>query len=180
MTPNKVLWGEGLFLRPQHFQQQDAHHEAHIRKAMLAAEPFACGVRAITFDRDALAIGTLRIDRLDVVLPDGEIYLAPGEDRLPPPLALDELDWTRGEVELHLAVHHQRDFGSNCDMGSADGVNGRYVVDTRQIPDLFTDAIQAEISVLRKQARLIAGTQALDQYLTLPLARIRKTTTDGF
>ncbi|WP_455598042.1 hypothetical protein, partial [Acinetobacter pecorum] len=22
----KVLWGEGLFLRPQHFQLQDAYH----------------------------------------------------------------------------------------------------------------------------------------------------------
>ena len=23
----KVLWGEGLFLRPQHFQLQDVYHE---------------------------------------------------------------------------------------------------------------------------------------------------------
>ena len=24
---SKILWGEGLFLRPQHFQQQDRYHE---------------------------------------------------------------------------------------------------------------------------------------------------------
>ena len=31
---SKVLWGEGLFLRPQHFQQQDAYHEWRLSQAM--------------------------------------------------------------------------------------------------------------------------------------------------
>ncbi len=26
----KILWGEGLFLRPQHFQLQDAYHEQRL------------------------------------------------------------------------------------------------------------------------------------------------------
>lgn len=180
MTPNKILWGEGLFLRPQHFQQQDARHETGIRRAMLTAEPFAWGVRALELDRDALTSGSLRIDRLDVVLPDGEIYLAPGEDRLPPPLALDQLDWGAGHVDLHLALHHLRDFGNNYDPGDSNAAGCRYVLDTCQVSDLFTDAVQAEVGVLRKQARLIAGTQAADQYLTLPLVRIRRTTTNGY
>lgn len=180
MTPNKILWGEGLFLRPQHFQQQDARHEACVRKAMLVAEPFAWGLRALEFDHDALASGTLRVDRLDVVLPDGEIYCAPGEDRLPPPLALDPFDWEGGPIELHLALHHLRDFGSNYDAGEGGTTNSRYVLDTHQVPDLFTDALEAEISVLRKQSRLIASTQASDQYLTIPLLRIRRTPTNGY
>ena len=33
----KILWGEGLFLRPQHFQRQDAYHEARLAE-MLAAD----------------------------------------------------------------------------------------------------------------------------------------------
>lgn len=180
MTPNKILWGEGLFLRPQHFQLQDARHEASIRKAMLAAEPFAWGVRALELDRDALASGTLRIDRLDVVLPDGDLYVAPGEDRLPPLLALDQLDWDAGRIEVHLALHHLRNFGSNYDTVDSGASNSRYVLDSRQVSDLFTDALQAEISVLRKQSRLIAGAQATDQYLTIPLLRLRRTTTNGY
>lgn len=180
MKPNKVLWGEGLFLRPQHFQQQDAHHESRIRGAMLTAEPFAWGVRVIEIDRDALSNGTLRVNRLDVVLPDGEIYLAPGDDALPPPVSLDKFDREGSTVELHLAVHHLREHGNNCDTIDAEHARGRFVIDHRQIPDLFTDAAQAEIPVLRKQARLIASSQSLDQYLTLPLVRIRRTATNGY
>ena len=32
---NRVLWSEGLFLRTQHFQQQDRHAEALMRAALL-------------------------------------------------------------------------------------------------------------------------------------------------
>lgn len=146
---------------------------------MLAAQPFAWGVREIGIDPDALRNGTLRIDRLDVVLPDGEIYLAPGEDTLPPPVALDKLDQEGSTVELHLAVHHLRDHGNNCDTNDSEHSRGRFVIDNRHIPDLFTNAAQAEIPVLRKQARLIASSQSLDQYLTLPLVRIRRNATNG-
>lgn len=42
MSGNRVVWSEGLFLRTQHFQQQDRHAEALLRAALLAApwQPF--------------------------------------------------------------------------------------------------------------------------------------------
>ncbi len=36
----KILWGEGLFLRPQHFQVQDRYHEQrlnHTIRAMISS-----------------------------------------------------------------------------------------------------------------------------------------------
>ena len=36
----KVLWGEGLFLRPQHFQRQDAYHEARLFESIQAIQPY--------------------------------------------------------------------------------------------------------------------------------------------
>ena len=41
----KVLWGEGLFLRPQHFQRQDAYHEARLFESIQAIQPYNWGVR---------------------------------------------------------------------------------------------------------------------------------------
>jgi len=46
----KVLWGEGLFLRPQHFQLQDAYHEQRLNQMIQATFPFAYGIQAIEFD----------------------------------------------------------------------------------------------------------------------------------
>ncbi|HPR08883.1 MAG TPA: type VI secretion system baseplate subunit TssK, partial [Denitromonas sp.] len=50
MQRAKILWGEGLFLRPQHFQQQDAYAEALSRHALMTAQPFAWGVKDIELD----------------------------------------------------------------------------------------------------------------------------------
>ena len=41
---SKVLWGEGLFLRPQHFQQQDRYHEHRLHRSVKAVHPYAWGV----------------------------------------------------------------------------------------------------------------------------------------
>ncbi len=54
MNNAKILWGEGLFLRPQHFQHQDSYTEAQSRRVLLAANPFAWGVRDLKYILPAL------------------------------------------------------------------------------------------------------------------------------
>ena len=98
--PSKVLWGEGLFLRPQHFQQQDRYHEARLNQVALALQPFLWGVRRIEWDLDALKADRLRLQALSLIFRDGEIFDAPGSEPLPPavdlaalPAALQEVTW---------------------------------------------------------------------------------------
>ena len=79
----KILWGEGLFLRPQHFQQQDHYHEERLHRTAALLHPYAWGVGALQVDRDALANETLRVLELSLRFPDGELYAAPGADELP-------------------------------------------------------------------------------------------------
>jgi len=45
-TSAKVLWGEGLFLRPQHFQLLDRYHESRSADLARAIHPYAWGLRA--------------------------------------------------------------------------------------------------------------------------------------
>ena len=42
---NRVLWSEGLFLRTQHFQQQDRFFEATVRGALQAGQLHTFGFR---------------------------------------------------------------------------------------------------------------------------------------
>ena len=60
MTWNdKVVWQEGMFLRAQHYQQQDRYfeHLLQARAAPLVAHPW--GVTELALDRDLLAAGKL-------------------------------------------------------------------------------------------------------------------------
>ena len=54
-TTTKVLWGEGLFLRPQHFQLQDQYHENRLNDIAGTVHPYYWGVRSLKFDLAALA-----------------------------------------------------------------------------------------------------------------------------
>src|SRR5699024_5089489 len=85
---SKVFWGEGLFLRPQHFQRQDAYHEARLQDLAGNLHPHPWGMRRMRFDTQALATGTLRALEASAVFPDGESYDAPSHDALPDAVAL--------------------------------------------------------------------------------------------
>ncbi len=51
----KILWGEGLFLRPQHFQRQDAYHEARLAEMSRALHPDRYAGRPSSERREALS-----------------------------------------------------------------------------------------------------------------------------
>ncbi|RNF82401.1 type VI secretion system baseplate subunit TssK [Montanilutibacter psychrotolerans] len=175
---SKVFWGEGLFLRPQHFQRQDAYHEARLQDLAATVHPYAWGVRLARFDLAGLANGTLRAQQLSAVFPDGEAYSAPGDDELPEALSLANLPAGVQSTTIHLALPLLKDYGGNCG-GEGSGAT-RYMQHNRNTPDLYTDAGEAEMSFLRKTVRLLTDDEPRDPYVTVPVARVRRTATGGF
>lgn len=182
MNPaSKILWGEGLFLKPQHFQRQDLYHETRLAEMSRAAHPYLWGIREAKVDRDALATGVLRIDALSAVFSDGEPYNAPEADDPPEAINLANLNLPGDSVVFHLALPHLREYGSNFNPADkAEGVALRYTQSDPSLPDLYTNSIEARISVLRKRVRLIAEHEPREQFASLPLLRVRRTGTGGF
>lgn len=177
---SKVFWGEGLFLRPQHFQRQDAYHEARLQALASALHPHAWGVRDVRFDLQSLTTGSLRPLHLSVVFADGEFYDAPEQDALPEALALGELPDGVQQTTVHLALPLLKEFGGNCGDGSDASQASRYLQANRATPDLYTDAAEAELAYLGKSVRLLTDDKPRDAYVTVPVARIRRTATGGF
>jgi type VI secretion system protein ImpJ len=180
MNNAKILWGEGLFLRPQHFQQQDAYTEAMNRRTLLSANPFAWGIRDLDLDLDSLKNGVLRFNRIDAVFANGDFFTAPDVDQLPAPLALDAAVDEEGATEFFLALHHLNSHGGNCAEDASDSGQARYLIIPRGRADLYTEAAEADISTLSQISHLKSGNENRDQFLTLPVARIRRTSSNGF
>ena len=177
---SKIFWGEGLFLRPQHFQRQDAYHEARLQQVAASMHPYGWGVRQARFDVQALASGTLRAQQLAAIFPDGEIYIAPGDDELPDALSQSRLPAGVQSTTIHLALPMLKDHGGNCG-SDADGAGStRYLQAVRPTADLFTDAGEAELGYLRKTVRLLTDDEPRDPYVSVPVARVRRTATGGF
>ncbi len=180
MNGAQLLWGEGLFLRPQHFQLQDLHWNSTTRQMLLSANPYAWGVRELEIDRDALKNGVLRFNRVDVLFANGDSLVAPEIDQLPPPLALADAVTEDGSIEFYLALHHLNPHGGNTAESQENASQARYLSLPLEAADLFTDAAEAEVTTLSKICRVKSASEPRDQYQTLPAVRIKRTASNGF
>lgn len=93
---NRVVWGEGLFLQPQHLQQQDRYTDRLVRASTAPLRPFAWGLTALELDRDLLTLGKFALRSAAGILPDGTPFSIPDQDD--PPRAIDLPEATRNST----------------------------------------------------------------------------------
>jgi type VI secretion system protein ImpJ len=176
----KVLWGEGLFLRPQHFQQQDKYHEIRLHESVKAVHPYAWGVNQLQVDRDALATNTLRILALSLRFQDGELYDAPGADELPETVDLGQLPQSQQGVTFYAALPAFKPFGGNFVQPGQVANGQRFTQANVDTPDLYTEAAQAQVAYLRKTLRVVSEHEPRDSYIHFPLLRLQRAGTGSF
>jgi type VI secretion system protein ImpJ len=174
------LWGEGLFLRPQHFQQQDRYHEARLNETAGALHPYCWGVRRLVIDTDALKSDVLRITELSLIFPDGEVYRAPEHDMLPPQVRLGDLPSAWQSVTFHAALPVLKVHGENCAPRGEARIEARFGQREHDTQDLYTQAAPAPVAYLTRNLRLVPDLDALDAYDSFPLLRLQRVATGGF
>ncbi|RJG06143.1 type VI secretion system baseplate subunit TssK [Noviherbaspirillum cavernae] len=178
---SKILWGEGLFLRPQHFQRQDLYHESRLVELGRAVHPYLWGVRSLKFDVEALAAGILRVTQLHALMPDGESVSAPDSDEAPDAFNLASIENFGNGVTFHIALPHLKDFGPNFStQRMTSGQLYRYYQHDENAPDMYTNAIESDLSTLKKSLRLLSERDNHEQFVSIPIARVRATSSGGY
>ncbi|MCW7539692.1 type VI secretion system baseplate subunit TssK [Aquabacterium sp. A7-Y] len=168
-----VIWSEGTFLQPQHFQQHD-RHQAYQRQARLTGLiPYAWGWLDLQLDRSALALGKIALLRARGLLPDGLAIDLPGEDVAP--LALDVPPDARDELVV-LALALARPGLAETD---AEGPGGeaplRYLVGEADVPDSNVDGSRtARLQLGRPHLRLMLARDCGDGHVTLGVCQVRE------
>ena len=165
---NRVIWSDGLFLQPQHFQQQDRAFERYIESRCHALTPFSWGLTEIEFESDLLRIGKIGLRRLAGVFPDGTPFRMPDDDPLP--AAIDISGDVRSE-RLFLAIPVRRPGEVEATRGGADGLL-RYDIREEQARNTVTGGEGAIVEVGTLRARLLLESEATEAYACIPLAQI--------
>ena len=152
---SRVVWSEGMYLSPHHFQTQSRYFEDSM--AFLAAslwrEPW--GLLNLELDTKALRNGSAAILNASGIFPDGLPFEMPNSDP-PPPLRnlLEVFPSTDAELPLFLAVPSRRDNGFDCDLStSADG--SRFLPMQRILRDETNGIDEREIDLGQKNIRLL-------------------------
>ncbi|MGE4047691.1 MAG: type VI secretion system baseplate subunit TssK [Acetobacteraceae bacterium] len=171
---NRVVWQEGMFLRAQHFQQQDRYLDHLARAGLLAAHPFPWGMTEMTIDRDLLATGRFALSRATGLFEDGTPFSVPGETDHPVPLDLPE--GTRDTI-VYLAVPIRQ--AGAMEVAQGDAEEGRYAVRGFEAYDTHSAAPQpADLLIGRLRLRYMLGTDDLSGFLCIGIARVTEVTSD--
>ncbi len=174
---NKVVWSEGLFLRPQHLQQQERYLERFVELRAGNLRPYAWGFHELELEADLLAIGKLGIKRARGIFPDGTPFAMPSDDPLPPPLEVDA-NWRDQTVYLTLPLRSPTQPDSGRPEAPAEKLF-RFRVREAEVRDASgsTDGT-TPLEVGGMSSRLLPQSQPMEGLTRIPLARIVECRTD--
>nr|WP_300308102.1 type VI secretion system baseplate subunit TssK [Halomonas sp.] len=177
---NRVMWSEGMFLQPQHFQYQDEYHQHQLGEVSARGGAFNWGVQELAVDEDALAQGRLQLTRLKLVFPDGTLVDAPQHDPLPPARDLGELNGT-AECKIYAALRLVEPHSPNVvDEQHRRGNNRRYRQRFEHVPDLLEGEVENELSLLELNVLLLLEGDDLDGTSHCPLVVLKRNAAGGF
>jgi len=87
---SKVVWSQGMFVLPQHFQQHDRYLENLINGRCLGLQPYSWGFYTLEIDHHLLKIGKFGLTECRGTFPDGTPFYSPEDSTLPLPLDIPE------------------------------------------------------------------------------------------
>jgi type VI secretion system protein ImpJ len=168
---NKVIWSEGMFLQPQHFQQHDRYLSAQAQARAASRSPYGWGFVALQLDSAALSLGKIALQSASGVTPDGVAFDIPGQDAAP--AALDVPADARDELVV-LGLTLQRPGIAESDAeGNGASMPPRYLVSEVEVADTnVTGERAAPVQIGRLNLRLLLARDADEGYATLNLCRV--------
>lgn len=177
---NKVIWQEGLFALPQHFQQQQRHTEYLLTRRLDAQGDFSWGLTTLSINTELLAQGKIMIDRAAGCMPDGTVFSIPDQDLLPEPFQPDTLS-SKESHDIYLALPVISDVINEIQgLHSAGQGTGRYRLTHTNVRDFHTDdGDEQPVGLGQLLPRIVSGAEDLSAMVTLPLCRIRSKSASG-
>ncbi|HRW64150.1 MAG TPA: type VI secretion system baseplate subunit TssK [Candidatus Competibacter sp.] len=171
---SKVVWSEGMFLRPQHFQQQDRYLEALVRQSCRHLRPYDWGVAELALDREALALGKIAITTASGLLPDGTPFSIPDHDPPPAPLTIDA---DVRDTRVMLALPLRRTGMADVERGEQQQDTAtRYRAVAREVRDNNVDTANnsAFVETGERRLRLFLDTRDSSEHTCIGIARVQE------
>ncbi len=175
---HRVIWSQGLFLQPHHFQQEARFVERLVDARVRATQPYAWGFDQLVLDEAQLALGRLGLQRASGVLPDGTPFSMPDTDTLPAPLEVGAE--VQNEI-IALAVPLARPDLTEVDYGDGQAdANARYLVVDASLRDQTNAADDPEaVQLGAPRLRLMRQRDGVDACALLGVARVLERRADG-
>lgn len=166
---SKVVWSEGMFLQPQHFQQHDRFLQNCIELRSAGLRPYSWGFSELKIDETKLAMGKIAILSCRAVMPDGTTINLPVDDDSP--LAIEIPVETRNALVV-LALPERRFGIAETDNEATLDNFARYRTQDIEVRDSNGQDNSALMQVGKLRLRLALETEVVNAYTCLGIARV--------
>lgn len=167
---SKVLWNEGLFLQPHHFQQSDRYTESLVAGLARRVGSYVWGVNTLEIDEEVLKFGQFAIKSCSGLTHDGTVFRVPASEDHPP--ALDVPEGVKNCI-VYLTVPQRRQGALEVDMTGAELSAARLRPGEIEVTDVTSTgkkAVTMGVGKLRLQFAL--EVDDLADRLCIPIAKI--------
>jgi len=166
---NKVVWSEGMFLRPTHFQQHVRYIENLVERRADSLRSYPWGFKSLKLDEQLLSLGKIGIAAAEGVFADGTPFSIPADDEAPEPLDIGP-DVRNAVVCLALPT---RRISSTEVTADAEGdILARYVMREYEAVDTHSMGAPAALQVARLNLKLVLEKDGHAELVPMGLARI--------
>lgn len=173
---SKVLWTEGLFLQPHHFQQADRHVEALVAGLAGRAAPYLWGVSDLEIDEEVLKFGQLALRSCSGLTPDGTVFRVPQAEDHPPALIVPE---GIKDCVVYLSVPQRRRGTLEVDMTGAELSAARLRPAELEVTDTMgRDRKPVTLGVGKLRLQFALAVDDLADRLVIPIARVIEVRSD--
>lgn len=167
---SKVIWSEGMFLSPQHFQQQDRYFERYIENRCSSFSAYGWGIRNIALDHQLLGLGKISFSSGEGVFPDGTPFNFPEVDEPPPVFELPE---NTHNCVVYLGIPLRRTGAQEVLSEANSSGLARYLASDHSIHDVVSEESDSrEIQVGKLRIRLLLETDDLSGYACIGMLRV--------
>jgi type VI secretion system protein ImpJ len=181
-TRHRVVWTQGMFLTPQHFQTLESYLEGTLQFRQAASHFANWGVTELDIDSEALANGLFRTNTCIGLMPDGEPVNIPDSDEAPPSRTIaDHFPPHRTTLDVFLGLPESRPRARNVtipgpDRSAPSGAmpETRYLAETRMVPDENLGEEEKPVQVARRTFRILFGNEYRDGFSSFRIAQITR------
>lgn len=174
---DKVIWTEGMFLHPHHFQQQDRYIDGLVTERSNMVDPYQWGITELVVDEQLLLLGKFALQVCRGILPDGTSFNIPERDAAPAPI---DIPAGVSDCMIYLALPFKRAGMPEVNLTAASGEQlYRYQVETLEINDNNAGSeLVTPVQIGKLSLRLLLETQDRQGFSCLGLVRVSEARAD--
>lgn len=172
---HKVLWTEGMFLRPHHFQQAEAYLQDYAWS--VRQESFGWGFSTLAVDQSLLAQGKVALANASGILPDGTAFDFSDACDAPAPL---DIRADHGMTTIVLALPAMRAGRESVIFSEAAGSLARHLAFEKEVNDVNALSVgPAKIQCGKLRLRLVAQSDLNGEWIAMGAVRVLEKDRDG-